>query len=64
MDINNLPTGPSIPEGTLALGSGDTVTFIRRCDVCFAAILESHDADYAEHVQWHERTGTNLPPSD
>lgn len=64
MTESNLPTGDSIPDGTIAYtGDDGHVTFIRRCDVCYAAVIETHDADYQEHLEWHERTGTNSPPS-
>lgn len=32
--------------------------YIWRCPTCFAALLDTHDADYQEHMEWHERTGT------
>lgn len=61
---DHLPSGDRVPVGTIAMtDSNGQFTMIRRCDVCFAAILEAHDADYQEHIEWHERTGTNLPPS-
>lgn len=63
MSTPNLPVGDSIPDGTLAFDDGDgNPILIRRCDICFAAVIETHDADYQEHVEWHERTGTNVPP--
>lgn len=37
---------------------GDRDLYIRRCDVCFAALIDFHDADYQEHMEWHERTNT------
>lgn len=58
-----LPNASSVPEGTLGLTHGDdTFTLVRRCDICFAAVTEVQDADYAEHLRWHERMGTNRPP--
>ena len=35
---------------------------VQRCDICFAAVIITHDADYQEHIEWHHRTGTNSPP--
>lgn len=61
---SDLPSGESIPDGTIALDAGDgTFVLLRRCDICFAAVIEAHDADHQEHLEWHERTGTNSPPS-
>lgn len=49
----------AIPEGTLMFKTSDgKETWIRRCEVCAAAIIEAHDADYVEHMEWHERTRT------
>ena len=60
----NFPTGPNVPDGTIALATGEgEFTLIRRCDICFAAVIEMHDADYQEHLEWHDRTGTNSPPT-
>jgi hypothetical protein len=64
MTDDGLPTGDNIPKGTLAFPTEDGVVFVRRCDICFAAVIETHDADFQEHVEWHERTGTNKPPTD
>lgn len=58
------PSGPSVPEGTMAMATEDGgFSLIRRCDICFAAVIETHDADYQEHLEWHDRTGTNSPPT-
>jgi hypothetical protein len=63
-DAPDLPNGSSIPDGTIAIGTSDgEFVMLRRCDICFAAVIEAHDADYQEHIEWHERTGTNSPPS-
>ncbi|GIG36283.1 hypothetical protein [Cellulomonas pakistanensis] len=63
-NLPNLPHGSSIPDGTIALtDSNGNFVMIRRCDVCFAAVIEAHDADYQEHIEWHERTDTNIPPT-
>jgi len=52
-----LPNG--MPDGVMGFETADgTFTIIRPCDICGAAILEGHDADYALHTEWHERTGT------
>lgn len=58
-----MPNAKGFPEGTLLMQVGGTNIFIRRCDVCFAALIDTHDADAQEHMEWHERTGTNSPPA-
>jgi len=63
-DPSGLPAGAGIPDGTIGLPLPDgSFVLVRRCDICFAALIETHDADYQEHLEWHDRTGTNSPPS-
>jgi hypothetical protein len=61
---HNLPSGDGVPDGTFGFPHEDgSFTLIRRCDICYAAVIETHDADYQMHLEWHERSGTNLPPT-
>jgi len=62
-DPSVLPRGGDIPDGTIGFPFGDGFVLIRRCEICFAAVIDSHDADYQEHIEWHDRTGTNSPPA-
>jgi len=63
MSTPDLPNAASIPAGTIAFPMGESVVYIRRCDVCYAAVIETHDADFQEHMEWHDRTGTNVLPT-
>ena len=55
----------AIPDGTIKFefGGEGSSTYIIRCDICYAAILLNHDADYQLHVEWHENTRTDIKMS-
>jgi hypothetical protein len=60
---DDLPNLNGAPDGTLLFQADGKNYFVRRCDVCYAALLDTHDADFQEHMEWHDRTGTNVPPT-
>lgn len=39
-------------------GSDGHKLYLYPCEVCFAAVILNHDADYEEHMNWHEQTRT------
>lgn len=46
------------PDATITVTTDIGSVLLRACEICGAAVLEAEDTDYALHLRWHEKTGT------